>query len=172
VTYIEGNTIELKMSTGELRVVTVPDSRTAMVDGREVNVHGLKVGTQLTATITTSTTPVTDRTVSNLTATVWHVSAPNVILTLPDGTNKMYKATPQMKFDVNGQKATVFDLKKGMRITCGKDRGRAPNGDNQQHPCDRGRPPSRNLLRWQRRLLARSLLPQRRHGPRLRHLPR
>jgi LPXTG-motif cell wall-anchored protein len=43
-----------------------------------------------------------------------------VILTLPDGTNKMYKATPQMKFDVNGQKATVFDLKKGMRITAEK----------------------------------------------------
>ncbi|MGH9631219.1 MAG: hypothetical protein ACRD7E_23185 [Bryobacteraceae bacterium] len=120
VTYVEGNTLVVKMSTGEIRTLTVPDSRTAMVDGREVTVHDLKVGTQLTATITTTTTPVTERTVSNLTGTVWHVSGVNVILTLPDGTNKMYKARPDMKFDVGGKKATVFDLRKGMRISAEK----------------------------------------------------
>lgn len=120
VTYVEGNTLVVKMSTGEIRTLTVPDSRTAIVDGKEITVRDLKVGTKLTATINTTTTPVTDRTVSNLTGTVWHVSGPNVILTLPDGTNKMYKARPEMKFDVGGQKATVFELRKGMRITAEK----------------------------------------------------
>jgi hypothetical protein len=120
VTYVEGNTLAIKMSNGEMRTLTVPDSRTAIVDGKEVTVHDLKVGTTLTANITTTTTPVTERTVSNLTGTVWHVSGPNVILTLPDGTNKMYKARPDMKFNVGGQKASVYDLKKGMKVSAEK----------------------------------------------------
>ena len=40
----------IKMSTGEIRTVTVPDSRTAIVDGHEITVHDLKPGTSLTAT--------------------------------------------------------------------------------------------------------------------------
>jgi hypothetical protein len=120
VSYIEGNTLVVKMSNGEVRTLTVPDSRTALIDGKEVNIHNLKVGTTLTATITTTTTPVLDRTVTNLTGTVWYVAAPNVILTLPDGTNKMYKSLPGYKFNINGQAATVFQLKKGMQISAEK----------------------------------------------------
>jgi hypothetical protein len=120
VTYVEGNTLVIKMSTGEVRTLTVPDSRTALIDGKEVNIHDLKVGTTLTATITTTTTPVVDRTVSKLTGTVWYVSAPTVILTLPDGTNKIYKSLPGYKFIVNGKPATVFQLRKGMMISAEK----------------------------------------------------
>jgi hypothetical protein len=120
VTYVEGNTLVIKMSTGEVRTLTVPDSRTAMVDGKEITVHDLKVGTTLTATITTTTIPVTDRTVTNLTGTVWFVSGSTVILTLPDGKNKMYKSLPGFKFTVDGRQATVFDLRKGMRISAEK----------------------------------------------------
>jgi hypothetical protein len=117
VTYVEGNTLVIKMSTGEVRTLTVPDSRTALIDGKEVTIHDLKVGTTLTASITTTTTPVVDRTVSNITGTVWYVAAPTVILTLPDGTNKIYKTLPGYKFTINGQPATVFQLKKGMMIS-------------------------------------------------------
>jgi hypothetical protein len=120
VTYVEGNTLVLKMSTGEMRTLTVPDSRTALIDGKEVNIHDLKVGTTLTATITTTTTPVVDRTVTNLKGTVWFVAPPTVILTLPDGTNKIYKSLPGYKFNINGQQATVFQLKKGMVISAEK----------------------------------------------------
>lgn len=120
VTYVEGNTLVIKMSTGEVRTLTVPDSRTAMVDGKEITVHDLKVGTTLTATLTTTTTPVIDRTVTNLTGTVWFVSGSTVILTLPDGKNKMYKSLPGFQFTVNGRKATVFDLRKGMQISAEK----------------------------------------------------
>jgi hypothetical protein len=120
VTYVEGNTIVMKMSTGQVRNITVPDSRTALVDGKEINVHDLKPGTTLTATITTTTTPVVDRTVTNLSGTVWYVSAPSVIITLADGTNKMYKSLPGYKFNVNGKPATVFQLRKGMKISAEK----------------------------------------------------
>ena len=117
LTFVKGNTLVLKMSTGELRTLTVPDSQTALIDGKEVNIHDLKVGTTLTATITTTTTPVLDRTVSNLTGTVFYRAGTSVILTLPGGINKVYKPLPGYKFSVNGQPATVFDLRKGMQVS-------------------------------------------------------
>jgi hypothetical protein len=120
VTYVEGNTLVVRMSTGDLRTFNVPESRKFVIDGRELTVHDLKPGTSLNATVTTTTSPVTERTTINGTATVWYVNVPNVILTLPDGQNKMYKARPDMKFKVDGRDATVFDLKKGMKISVEK----------------------------------------------------
>jgi LPXTG-motif cell wall-anchored protein len=120
VVYVEGNTVVLQMSSGAIREVTVPDSRTALIDGQETNVHGLKPGTTLNATYTTTTTPVLDRTVSNLSGTVWFVSGNTVILTLPDGTNKVYKSQPGYKFNVNGRDADVSALRKGMKIVAEK----------------------------------------------------
>jgi hypothetical protein len=120
VVYVEGNTVVLKMSTGEVRTVTVPDTRTAVVDGKEITVRDLKVGTTLTVTITTTTTPAVDRTNASVTGKVWHVQGRSVILTLPDGTNKMYQADSDMKFDVGGREATYFDLRKGMQVTANK----------------------------------------------------
>jgi hypothetical protein len=117
VTYVEGNTLVVKMSTGEMRTFTVPESRKFVIDGKELTVHDLKPGTSLSATLTTTTTPITERTTTNGTATVWFVNGSNVILTLPDGTNKMYKAKSDFKFKVNDQEATVGDLRKGMKIT-------------------------------------------------------
>jgi LPXTG-motif cell wall-anchored protein len=121
VDYVEGNTIVVKMSTGQYREFTVPDSRTFVIDGKEVTVHDLKPGTSLSATITTTTTSVTQRTKTNLTGKVWHVQGYTVILTLPDGTNHMYLAkSSDLKFMVDGKEATYFNLKKGMTVTAEK----------------------------------------------------
>jgi len=121
VVQVEGNTVLLRMSTGALREVTVPDSRTAVVDGKTITVHELKPGTTLTATYTTTTTPVNDRTVSSLSGKVWFVSGNTVILTLPDGTNKMYKAQPHFTFKIDGNdKADVSNLRKGMNVSAEK----------------------------------------------------
>ena len=50
---VEGNTLVVKMSTGELRTFSnIPESRRATIDGKEVGVRDLKPGTKLTATIT------------------------------------------------------------------------------------------------------------------------
>lgn len=121
VVQVEGNTVVLRMSSGAYRTVTVPDSRTAVVDGKTITVHDLKPGTTLTATYTTTTTPVNDRTVSNLSGKVWFVSGNTVILTLPDGTNKMYKAQPHFTFKIDGNdKADVSNLRKGMNVSAEK----------------------------------------------------
>jgi hypothetical protein len=118
VVKVEGNTLVVKMSNGDLRTFSnIPDSRRAVVDGVELGVRDLKPGTRLTATITKTTTPVTVRTTTVKTAKVWYVSAPHVILTLPDGQNKQYTVKDDFKFIVNGQPATVFDLRPGMNVS-------------------------------------------------------
>ena len=57
VVYVSGNDLVVKMENGEVRHLTVPDSVTATVDGKQLTVHDLKPGMKLQRTITTSTTP-------------------------------------------------------------------------------------------------------------------
>ena len=80
----------------------------------------LRPGTRLTATITRTTTPVTVRTATVLTATVVVVSGSTVILRLADGQNKQYTVKSDYKFIVNGQPATVNDLRAGMTVSAEK----------------------------------------------------
>src|ERR1041384_674042 len=62
VVYVEGNDLVVKMSGGEIREFKVPPSRKFIIDGHQTNIAQLKPGTELTATVTTKTTPVTERT--------------------------------------------------------------------------------------------------------------
>jgi hypothetical protein len=118
VQYEQGNTLVVRMSSGEIREFNVPDSQKFNIDGKEVTVHDLKPGTKLQATVTTTTTSVTDRTTTVGTGKVWYVAGNNVILTLPNGENRMYKVEEHYKFNIGGNKdATVFDLKKGMTVS-------------------------------------------------------
>jgi len=117
IVYVEGNDLVLKLEDGKVEHMVVPSSEKFTIDGREVNVRDLKPGTSLTQTITTTTTPRFVNTVRTLKGKVWHVNAPgSVILTLPDGTNQLYKVPSHARFTVNGQPKTVFDLRKGMNF--------------------------------------------------------
>jgi hypothetical protein len=122
VVQVEGNDLLVKLSSGEMKTFRVPETRKFFIDGKEVSVHDLQQGTSLTATVKTITTPVTVRTKSVLNGRVWYISAPTVILTLPDGQNKQYtvKDTDNIRFTVEGQPATVFDLRKGMTVSAEK----------------------------------------------------
>jgi hypothetical protein len=122
VVLVEGNDLLVKLSTGDLKTFHVPETRKFLIDGRELSVHDLQPGTTLTATVKTTTTPVTVRTKSRLSGRVWFVAAPNVILTLPDGQNKQYvvKQEDNVRFTIEGRPATVFDLRKGMTVSAEK----------------------------------------------------
>ncbi|MFZ0592643.1 MAG: LPXTG cell wall anchor domain-containing protein [Bryobacteraceae bacterium] len=120
VVAVEGNQLVVRMSTGGLRTFNVPESRKFIVDGKELTVHDLQPGTQLTATVTTTKTPVTDRITTIGSGKVWFVSGNTVIVTLPNGENKMYHVKDSYRFDVNGQKASVHDLRKGMTVSAEK----------------------------------------------------
>lgn len=122
VLQVEGNTVVIEMSTGEIRTVEVDPNRTILIDGKETTVRGLKEGTTLTGTYTTTTTPATDRITSVGEGTVWFAKGINVILTLPNGKNQAYKIkdSDPVQFRVNGQPASVFDLRKGMKVSAVK----------------------------------------------------
>jgi len=120
VVAVEGNDLLVRMSSGGFRNFIVPESRKFTVDGQDVSVQDLKPGTRLTATVTTTTTPVTERTTTVGTGKVWYVSGNTVVLTLPNNENRMYKVNEDYKFNVHGQPASVHDLRKGMVISAQK----------------------------------------------------
>jgi hypothetical protein len=117
VVYVSGNDLVVKLDTGQVKHVTVPDDFKFIVDGKELTVHDLTPGMKLTQTITTTTTPRTVTTVRTLSGKVWNVNPPYVILTLADGTNKQYKVPEGTTFNIGGEKKTVFDLRKGMNVS-------------------------------------------------------
>jgi hypothetical protein len=120
VVAVDDNDLLVRMSNGELDNFIVPSSRKFLIDGKELSVSELKPGTKLTATVTTTTTPVTQRTTTIGSGTVWYVAGNTVIVTLPDHTNKMYTVNDSYKFNVNGKQSGVHELRKGMRISAEK----------------------------------------------------
>ncbi len=119
VIFVEGNTVVIKGNNGEIKTFEVDPSRTANVDGRDITVRDLKVGTTLKATYTTTTTPVTERTVTVASGTVWFVSGRSVIATI-DGKNHQFTPRPDQKFKVGGQMVDITGLRKGMTFSAEK----------------------------------------------------
>lgn len=118
VVYVAGQELVVKMEDGQVKHFTVPVGAHYTVDGKSYTIHDLKPGMHLTQKITTTTTPQTITTVRSVSGKVWHVNPPSmVILTLPDGTNKQFKVPKGVKFTIDGQEKTVFDLRKGMQVT-------------------------------------------------------
>lgn len=118
VIYVSGNEVVVKMENGEVRHVTPPPGATATVDGKQVTIRDLKPGMKLQRTITTTVTPQLITTIRSVTGKVWHVTPPlTVILTLADNTNKQYRVPKDQVFEIDGEKKTVFELRKGMNVT-------------------------------------------------------
>jgi LPXTG-motif cell wall-anchored protein len=118
VVYVSGNELLVRLPDGTAEHFVVSPSQTFTVDGKQMTIADLKPGTHLTQTITTKTTPKTIVTARTIEGKVWHVNAPStVILTLPDGTNKQYNVPKDQVFKINGQKDTVFQLRKGMNVS-------------------------------------------------------
>jgi len=116
----EGNTLIVRMASGDIRTFTPPDSRKFIIDGTELTSNQLKPGTKLNATVTTTTTPITERTTTIGSGKVWYVAGNTVIVTLPNGENRQYKVDENYRFNIGGQKASVHELKKGMVINAEK----------------------------------------------------
>jgi hypothetical protein len=120
---VQGGSLIVKMDSGDVQVFTPPADRRFTVDGQDLTLAELKPGTHLTATVTETSTPVTDRTVETLQGTVWYVSPPVVILTLANGENHKYivKHDDPVKFyDREGGERTISDLRKKMVVKATK----------------------------------------------------
>jgi hypothetical protein len=117
VVYVAGNTLVVRMSTGELREFQVAPSEKFMIDGKELKISELKAGTTLSATITRTTTPVTARTTTIGSGKVWFVNGNTVVVTLPNQENRMYTVTDSYRFNVHGKPSSVHELRPGMIIS-------------------------------------------------------
>jgi hypothetical protein len=122
VVYVSGNHLIVKMENGEIRdIPNVPESARAIVDGKEIGIHDVKVGMKLEKTITTTTTPRMVTKVETVTGKVFHVTPPtSVILTLENGENQQFKIPEGQKFNIDGQMTDAFGLRKGMKISATK----------------------------------------------------
>ena len=116
----EGNTLVVRMSTGDVKEFVVPSDRKFLIDGKELSVTELKPGTMLQATIKTTMTPVTERTTTIGTGTVWFVTGNNVIVTLPNGENRQFTVDSNFHFLIGDEQVSVHDLRKGMKISAEK----------------------------------------------------
>ena len=121
VVRVQGDTLLAKMEPlGNYSVFNVQPGREFIIDGQTKHIADLQPGTVLTATITTTTTPVTMRTTETLNGTVWWAQGNYVVLTLPNGQNHEYKVPDTFQFMVEGKPATVKDLRPGMKVTATK----------------------------------------------------
>ena len=117
IVYVEGNNLVLRLQNGQVEHLIVPFDEKFHVDGRELTVSDLTPGTKLTQTVTTTTTPRYVTTVRTLKGKVWHVNAPgSIVLSLPDGTNQIYKVPSHAQFKIDGKEKSIFELKKGMKL--------------------------------------------------------
>ncbi len=117
VVLIEGNSLYVKMQSGKYRVFNVPPGRQFIIDGQARLIGELKPGTILTATVVTKNQPVTVRTTTALNGTVSWVAGNYVVLTLENGENREYTVPESYRFTVSGKPATVYELKKGMKVS-------------------------------------------------------
>lgn len=117
VVYVEGNDLVLKLESGKVEHLVVPDSDVFTIDGKDVSVRDLKPGTKLTQTITTTTTPHYVNSVRTIKGKVWHVNSPTqAIISLPDGSNQIFRIPRDTKFTIDGQQRELHQLRKGMNI--------------------------------------------------------
>jgi hypothetical protein len=123
VVLVDGNNLLVRMTpSGQYRIFNVEPTRQVMIDGQPKTVRELTPGTILTATITTTEQPVTDRTATVTNGTVWFVDKVrnHLIVTLENGENRSYNVPAGYKFTVGGKPATIEDLRQGMKLSATK----------------------------------------------------
>ena len=121
VVWVEGNTLVAKMlPKGYYAVFNVKPGREFIIDGVTKHIGDLKLGTVLTATVTTTTQPVTLRTTSNLKGRVAWVNGTYVVLTVEKGENREFNVPDSFRFVVEGKPASVYELRPGMNVSATK----------------------------------------------------
>ena len=121
VAQVQGDYLIVKMIPGgTYRLFHLKPGKTATIDGVVMPLNKAPVGTVLTADVSVTETPVTDRTVTTLKGKVWVAGPTTVILTHENHENHEYNIPPGMKFDVDGKMVEAMELRPGMNITATK----------------------------------------------------
>jgi hypothetical protein len=110
-----GDKLVVRLTNGEEKEITVPAGFKFNVDGKQLGLSELQPGTNLTATIKTTQRPETVKTVTIRNGEVLK-SMGNTLWVREDGVNKAIKVPTGFKFDMNGEKVSVGDLRPGTKL--------------------------------------------------------
>jgi hypothetical protein len=102
---------------GDYRLFDVRPGAMATIGGVKKSLSQLKLGTMLTAAVTTTQTPVVRRTTTVTKGRlIWSVPT-SIVVTLENGENRQYTVPPGFKFTVEGKSLGVEELRPGMNLT-------------------------------------------------------
>jgi hypothetical protein len=110
------NWLIAKDATEHYRIYDVAAGTKFIIDGVPKTLGQLQTGTMLTATATTTETPLVNRTTTITKGTVFWASPRSIIVTLEGGENKQYEVPSGFKFDVEGKKLEAMELRPGMKL--------------------------------------------------------
>ena len=117
VTATWANQLVVKMADGSYRQYTIPPGFQFDHEGQKVGVADLKPGWEVTATITTTTTPVIVQVTELRNGQVVQVNGRTLIYKDDAGKNQTWTPPEGFKFMVDGQPTDVADLKPNTKLT-------------------------------------------------------
>ena len=118
VIQVYGNHLVVKMANGEHKDIDVPEGFMFNVNGQNVPVSGLVPGTELTATIATTTSPVTVQVTEVKKGYVVKRSGQTIVIKTPDGKYKQFNKVPEnVKLMADGQEVSYTNIQAGQYIT-------------------------------------------------------
>lgn len=116
VIHVSNHQIVVRLESGKLELLNLPEDTKFQIDGSELTIHDLKPGTKLMQELHTVTIPQEVTTLRTVRGKVFKVNGPHLILRFPDNTTKSYTVPDGIVFHINGEDKTVFDLREGMDI--------------------------------------------------------
>jgi hypothetical protein len=117
VVLVESNHLVIRRSSGILQALEIPEDFRFHMNGSLLSVHELKPEMVVAETVTTVSQPKTVNTVHLENATVWHTDGEYVVFSEANGQMKKYRIPGWARINVYGANLSVFDLRKGMKIT-------------------------------------------------------
>jgi hypothetical protein len=118
VVQVYGNHLVVKMPDGQYKDIDVPEGFMFNVNGQDVPVSALVPGTELTATIATTTSPVTVQVTEVKKGYVVKRSGQTIVIKTPDGKYKQFNKVPEnVKLMADGQEVSYTNIQAGQYIT-------------------------------------------------------
>jgi hypothetical protein len=117
VIHVSGHEVVVEIENGKFELLNLPEDFRFQIDGKDLDVHELTSGMKLSQDIHTVSTPQEVTTLRTVNGKVWNINAPHLILSFPEGKNKAYTVPDGIVFHIDGEDKTVFDLRKGMKIS-------------------------------------------------------
>jgi len=109
------HSVILKMDDGTVKEFPVAPGKTAMVDGKEVGLADLQIGTTLSATVHTIAKPVAVKTTTIKDGEVVKVVGSSLMTKEADGFHT-YTVPKGFKFNVDGKETGLENLSPGMKL--------------------------------------------------------